>query len=123
MSVGLLERDVVVGGRGGEGGRARLCRAGRHEGPAAVAVPAAAEELDVVGDDLDGLALAGPVARLPLAPLEAAVDRHRPALREVLRAVLALGAPDRHVEVVRLVGPLAPLVLAPPGYGGEARGE
>src|SRR5262249_8234809 len=52
------------------------------------------------------------VLRLPLAPLEASVDRGRPAFREVLGAVLALLAPHRHVEVVRLVDPLARLVLA-----------
>src|SRR5580765_5810933 len=70
------------------------------------ASPAAAEELDAVGDDLDGLAL-GAVLSLPLAPLEAAVDRDGPALREVLVAALGLIAPDGDVEVVRLVGPLA----------------
>src|SRR5581483_1834242 len=42
----------------------------------------------------------------PLAPLEAAVDRDGPALREVLGAVLALVAPHGDVEVVRLLGPL-----------------
>ena len=56
--------------------------------------------------DLDRLAL-GAVLRLPLAPLEPAVDRDRPALREVLGAALALVAPDGDVEVVRLLGPLA----------------
>ena len=59
-----------------------------------------------VGDDLDRLAL-GAVLRVPLAPLEAAVDRDRAALGEVLRAALSLVAPDRDVEVVRLLGPLA----------------
>src|SRR5262249_16835549 len=47
----------------------------------------------------------GAVLRLPLAPLEAPVDRDRAALREVLGAVLALVAPDGDVEVVRLLGP------------------
>ena len=53
---------------------------------AALAVAAAAEELDAVGDDLDRLSLR-PVLRLPLAPLEPAVDRDRAALGEVLGAV------------------------------------
>src|SRR5581483_11276201 len=53
-----------------------------------------------------------PVLRLPLAPVEAAVDRDRTALREIGRAVLALRAPDGHVEVIRLVHPLAALILA-----------
>ena len=48
-----------------------------------------------------------PVLVLPLAPLEAAVDRDRAALGEVLGAVLALRAPDGDVEVVGLVDPLA----------------
>src|SRR5205085_1682850 len=67
---------------------------------------AAAEELDVVGDDLDRLALR-PVLGLPLAPVQPAVDRDGAALGEELRAALALVAPDRDVEVVRLVAPLA----------------
>src|SRR5437899_2162015 len=82
--------------------RGRPCR---HElvaaaAPALAAVTAA-EELDVVGDDLDRLAL-GAVLGVPLAPVEASVDRDRAALGEVLRAVLALLVPDRDVEVVRL---------------------
>src|SRR5918912_10048 len=75
-------------------------------GEAALAVAARAEELHRVGDDLHRLALRA-VLRLPLAPVEAAVDRDRPALREVLRAALGLVPPDRDVEVVRLVAPLA----------------
>src|SRR5581483_10571930 len=74
-------------------------------------------ELDAVGDDLDGLALAAAVLRLPLAPLEAAVDRDRPALREVLRAALGLVAEDGDAEVVRLVRPL-PGLVAPPAVDG-----
>src|SRR5205085_7011981 len=83
-------------------------RTGRHELVRGLAgrIGAAAEELHGVGDDLDRLAL-GAVLRLPLAPFEAPVDRHRAALCEVLRAVLALVAPDRDVEVVRLLRPLA----------------
>ena len=74
--------------------------------PPAVRAVAAAEELDAVGDDLDGLALAAAVLRLPLAPVEPAVDRDGAALGEVLRAALGLVAEDGDAEVVRLVGPL-----------------
>src|SRR4029453_4408189 len=49
----------------------------------------------------------GAVLRLPLTPVEAAVDGDRAALREVLCAALALVAPDGDVEVVGLVAPLA----------------
>ena len=66
------------------------------------------KELYRVGDDIDRLALRA-VLGLPLAPVEAAVDRHRAALCEVLGAVLALRAPDRDVEVVGLVDPLPAL--------------
>src|SRR5581483_12021024 len=72
----------------------------------------AAEELHGLGDDLDRLPLLA-VLGLPLAPVEAAVDRDGPALREVLRAVLALVAPDGDVEVVGLVRPRAGRVLLP----------
>src|SRR3954454_20341497 len=97
----FLERDVVVGRREVVGRGRR--RARRHvlvaatAGEAALALAAAAEELDGVGDDLDGLALRA-VLRVPLAPLEASVDADRAALREVLRAILALLAPDGDVE-------------------------
>src|SRR6266404_8495930 len=103
-----LERDVVVRGCGREVGTLRRCT-GRHElvaFAAARAVPAAAEELDGVGDDLDRLALR-PVLRIPLAPVEASVDADWASLREVLRAALGLVTPDRDVEVVGLVAPLA----------------
>src|SRR3954447_19723459 len=75
---------------------------------AAATLPGAAraQELDGVGDDLDRLAL-GAVLRLPLAPLEAAVDRDAAALGQVVGAVLALRAPHLDVEVVRLLDPLA----------------
>src|ERR687888_273858 len=110
----LLEGNVVVGGCGAEvGARGLGRRRGGHElvasAEAALVAPSA-EELDRVGDDLDRLAL-GAVLGLPLAPVEAAVDADRPALREVLRAALALVAPDRDVEVVRLVAPVALGVL------------
>src|SRR5438067_3209907 len=117
-----LEGDVVVGRRGaGE----RLDRVGLELGAGAeataaaptLAVAARAEELDRVGHDLDLGALAA-VLGLPLAPLEAAVDRHGPALAQVLGAVLALRAPDLDVEVVRLLGPLtAGLVLVAAVHG------
>src|SRR3954447_24021876 len=57
----------------------------------------AREELDVVGDDVDRLALVA-VLVLELPPLQATVDRDRTALGEVLGGVLALAAPDRHIE-------------------------
>ena len=56
----------------------------------------AGEELDGVGDDLDGLALGVVLAR-PFAPVQAAVDRDRAALGEEAGAVLAVGAPDGDV--------------------------
>src|SRR5437660_7148010 len=116
----LLERDVVVGGRRAEVGGLR-CRRGRHELVAAAAarvVAAAAEELDGVRDDLDRLALRA-VLGLPLAPVEAAVDADRPALRKVLRAALCLVPPDGDVEVVRLVAPLAGRVVLLPRVDGD----
>src|SRR5262249_10801435 len=114
----LLEGDVVVcRARPGRGRReiGRVARdvALRREAVAVAAatVTTTAEELDGVGDDLHGLALARAVGRLPLAPVEAAVDRDAAALLQVLGAVLALRAPDRDVEVVGLVDPLAGRVL------------
>src|SRR5438094_862181 len=109
----LLERDVVVG-RSREVGALLLRRARGHElvAAAAVAVAAAAQELDALGDDLHGLPLAGAVGRFPLAPVEPAVDADRAALREILRAALSLVAEDGDVEVVRLVDPL-PRLVAP----------
>src|SRR3954453_8283249 len=103
-----LERDVVVarGGRAASGRRAgglevtRVGRDVRPRGEAVTAAPAhagvvaAAEELDRVGPDLDFLAGVAFLV-LPLAPLEATVDRDRAALGEEARAVLALRAPDR----------------------------
>src|SRR6476659_5022094 len=117
-----LERDVVVRGRAGARrgtGGLEVPLVDRHVGArreaaagVAAAVLAAAQELDGVGDDLDALALVA-VLRLPLAPLEAAVKGHGAALGEEARAVLALRAPDRHVEEVGLVLPLPRgLVLA-----------
>src|SRR6476619_295692 len=62
------------------------------------------EELDGVGDDLDGLAL-GPVWGLPFAPVQASVDGDAPAVGEVARGVLALRSEDGDVEVVGLGSP------------------
>src|SRR5215471_6950582 len=108
----LLERDVVVCG-GREVG-ALLLRSRRHELVSAaageVAVASAAEELDALRDDLHGLPLARAVGRIPLAPVEAAVDADRAALGKVLRAALGLVAEDGDVEVVRLVDPATGLV-------------
>ena len=67
-----------------------------------------AQELDRVGNDIDGLPL-GAVLGLPLAPVEAPLDRDGPALGQVLGAVLALRAEDGDVEIVGLVDPLAGL--------------
>src|SRR5436305_12610047 len=101
----LLERDVVVGG-GREVG-AFLTRTRGHELVAAAAVPiaAAAQELDAVGDDLHGLTLTRAVGRIPLAPVEPAVDADRTSFREVLRATLGLVSENGDVEVDRLVDP------------------
>src|SRR4051795_11227973 len=114
-----LERNVVVRDAGSCRRRGEIGRVGRNVAlrretvpVAATTVATAAKELHGVSDDLHRLALAGAVRRLPLAPVEAAVDRDAAALLEVLGAVLALRAPDRHVEVVGLVDPLAGSVLA-----------
>src|SRR2546423_12884664 len=111
LAMVLLEGDVVVG-RSREVGALLLRRARGHElvAAAAVAVAAAAQELDALGDDLHGLPLAGAVGRFPLAPVEPAVDADRAALREILRATLSLVAEDGDVEVVGLVDPRARLV-------------
>src|SRR5512135_3704518 len=109
----LLEGDVVVC-RSREVG-ALGCRARRHELVAAawaIAVAPTAEELDALGDDLDGLALRS-VLGLPLAPVESAVDRDGAALAQVLGAALRLVAEDRDPEEVGLVGPLPGFVPAP----------
>src|SRR6187549_2245539 len=121
--LGPSEGDVVVpaaastarGSARVVGGVGRDVAAGAEAVAAAVAAPGAvarAEELDRVGDDFHALALAA-LFVLPLTPVEAAFDCHGPAFGEVVGAVLALGAPDGDVEVVRLVDPVAALVLAP----------
>src|SRR5436190_1281610 len=133
----VLERDVVVG-RGAVAAR-RARRGGlevavvdrdvRARGEPATLGAAAhaagvvptAEELHGVRDDLHALALVA-VLGLPLAPLEAAVERDGAPLGEEARAVLALGAPDRDVEEVRLVLPLAGRLVLAPRVGGDAQG-
>src|SRR5581483_10886425 len=116
-----LERDVVLRRAARRGGRGlEVAVVDRNVAPhgelgaaAAVAgVVAAAEELHRIGNDIHCLALLA-VLRLPLAPLEAAVERDRTALGEVASAVLALRAPHGHVEVVGLVLPLAGGVVLP----------
>jgi hypothetical protein len=77
----------------------------------AAALTAAAEELDAVGDDLDR---PGAWCRpaLPTRASRACRRRRRGGpFGEVLRAALALVAPDGDVEVVRLVAPVALGVL------------
>ena len=103
-----LEGDVVVVAAAADPGALEVRGVSRDVGRSGEAVPAAAaaavagtEDPDRVGDHLDGLALAA--VGLPLAPLEAPVDRDRSALAEVVGAVLALRAPDRDVEIVGLV--------------------
>src|SRR5262249_4883864 len=113
----FLKRNVVVGGSEvGIRVRRRGCGYELPLAAAAFAVAAAAEELHRVRDDLDRLALRA-VLRLPLAPVEASVDADRAPLREELRTALALVPPDRHVEVVGLVAPVALRVLLPRVHG------
>src|SRR5215831_3663120 len=80
LAIPLLERDVVVGS-GREVGALLLRRTGGHELVAAVSVATAAEELDALGDDLHSLPLARAVGRVPLPPVEPAVDADRAPLR------------------------------------------
>src|SRR4051794_150035 len=130
-----LERDVVVRGRAGARAdrlRREVRRVGRDirvrreavvvAAAALAALVTAAQELDGLGDDLDGLAL-GAVLGLPLAPVKAPVDADRATLGQEARAVLALGAPDRDAEVVGLVDPLARGVLTPAVGGDPQRAD
>src|SRR5262249_8453978 len=116
------ERNVVVCAAGAEVRVLGLrSRARRHELVLpALGVAAAAEELNAVCDDLARLALRA-VLGAPLAPLEPAVDGDRAALRQVLRAALALVAPDGDVEVVRLLGPLAGRAVLAARVDGEPK--
>src|SRR5690606_15612537 len=84
---GGADRIAEVGGVGGDVG----AREGLASLPAAAgSVVTTAEELDGLGDDVDLRALAAAVLVLPGAPAQAPVDRDRPALRQVLGAVLTL---------------------------------
>src|ERR1019366_8995136 len=65
-----------------------------------------AQELHRVGNDIDVLAFRA-LLGLPLAPLQASIDRHGASLGEVAGGVLALRAPHGDVEIVGLVLPLA----------------
>src|SRR5215204_1083755 len=111
LDASVLERDVVVRSPGAHG-RGREVRgvrgnvALRREATTVLAALTGAEELDGVGNDIHRLPLLAVLA-LPLAPFEPAVDRDRAALLEVRGAVLALRAPDRDVEVIGLLAPLA----------------
>src|SRR5215210_7411725 len=79
---------------------------------------ARAEELHVVRDHLDRLPLRA-VLRLPLAPVQPAVDADGPPLGEETRTALALVTPDGHVEVIGLLGPLAGLAVLLSRVDGE----
>src|SRR4051812_24556710 len=110
----ISERNVVV--RGGRGSPCEVAGVGRNvglrrEAAAVLGTLAGSQELDGIGNDIHCLALV-PVLVLPLAPLEAAVERDRAPLRQVVGAVLALRAPHRDVEVVGLVDPVARAILA-----------
>src|ERR671911_1886305 len=80
------ERNVVVRRPSGSHRRRRevrgICRnvALRREAAAVLATLTGAEELDGVGNDIDRLPLLPGLLVLPLAPLEAPVDRDRAAL-------------------------------------------
>src|ERR1700744_2655480 len=86
---------------------------------AATGVVTTAEELHVLGDYIDSLALGTLLA--PLAPLQPAVDRDPATLGQVLGAVLALGAPDGHVEGVGDGLPLLGLGVAAAAITGDAQ--
>ena len=59
----------------------------------------------MISNDLDRLPFLA-VACIELSPLKSTVDGHRAPLLEEPVATLGLRAPDRHVEVVRLLRPL-----------------
>src|SRR5919202_1525182 len=110
----------VLGARGTPERHGRAGREAAALGGRAACVVTAAEELHRVGDDLDALALVAVLA-LPLAPLETAVEGNGAALGEEPGAVLALGAPDRDVEEVRLVLPLTGRVVLASRVAGDAQ--
>src|SRR5262249_42570182 len=107
-------RALVVGGVGRD-----IAARGEAVAVAPAGAVAGAEELDRVGDDADRLPFPAPVFRFPLPPIEAAFDRDRPALREVIGAVLALRAPDGDVEIVGLVLPLTGLAVLAAAVDGD----
>src|ERR1019366_7386178 len=92
LEVTLVDEATVPGG-------------GRRSAPAG-GVLARAQELHRLGNDVDCLALC-PVLAVPLAPLQAPVDRHRASLGEILGCVLALRATHGDVEIVGLILPLS----------------
>jgi hypothetical protein len=88
-----------------------------------VAVPTvgwAVEELHRAGEDAHGLGVAG-VGGLPLAPVQATVDRYGAALAHVLGDVLAAGAEYDDVEEVGLLAPRGGLPV-PGGHVERRRG-
>src|SRR3954453_19177552 len=97
----VLERDVVARGTGSNRRCLLEVRGVRGDvrlglDPVALrrcAAVAAAQELHRVGEDREAWGLRA-VVRLPLAPVETALDCDGPALGEIGGAVLALGAPD-----------------------------
>src|SRR5262249_12005985 len=103
-----LERNILVVGRGARGaGLAHRVRAAGACGAGIVAF-AAAEELDCLCDDLCRLPLLALLV-LPLAGLEPALDVDAASLREIVRAVLCLLAPDDDAMPLR---PLLRLAVA-----------
>ena len=88
--------------------------------PPADGVVARAQELHRVGNDIDCLAFAA-VLCLPLAPLQAPVDRHGTPLGQVAGGVLALRAPHGDVEVVGLVLPFAGAPVLAAGVAGDSQ--
>src|SRR5262249_47453613 len=98
--------------------RRRRTFVGPAAAPAAAAVATAAEELDVVGDDLGDVALVAVL--VVVGPgLDPALDEHLAALREILRAHLGALAPYHDA------GPLGalltlPVLVVPALAGGEA---
>src|ERR1700680_4389208 len=125
-----LERNVVVPGCAGDRRRleipvvdrdvAVLASPAARESTSAGGVIARAQELHRVGNDIGCLAFRA-VLRLPLAPLQPPVDRHRASLGQETGGVLALRAPDRDVEVVGLVLPLAGAPVLAARVAGEAQ--
>src|SRR5271154_852316 len=111
-----LERNVVVPGCACDGRSLEVAFVDRRlvtpggpiadEAASCRGIFARAQELHRLGNDIDVLAF-GALLGLPLAPLQAAVDRDGAPLVQEAGGVLALRAPHRHVEVVGLVLPFA----------------